>query len=89
MQPEEVSQDMPPEASHGIFDEKSNQIIEAFGASLEKHEIHSGFCVLFDENDGFKPKVFFRGDLIEITKHTSRVLNQMRYKIIQDLNGNF
>jgi hypothetical protein len=81
--------DMPSEAPQGIFDEKSNHVIESFGASLEQTGINKAFCVLFDENDKFKPKVFFRGELFEITKHTSRILNQMRYKIIEDLNGNF
>lgn len=85
----ESEHDVPSAAPQGIFDEKSNQVIEAFGASLEKTGINNAFCVLFDENDKFKPKVFFRGELFDITKHTSRILNQMRYKIIEDLNGNF
>lgn len=80
----------PVEASQqGIFDTKFNEAIDALGNVLEKHQLSHAICIVFDENDEYKPKVFFRGELFEIVKHTSKVLNQMKYKIMNELNGNF
>jgi hypothetical protein len=71
------------------FDAKSSEAIDAFGQALATSGLNAAFCVIFDETDSYKPKVFYRGDMFEITRHTSRILNQMRFKLIGELNGNF
>jgi hypothetical protein len=71
------------------FDTKSSEAIDTFGQALASSGLNAAFCVIFDEADNYKPKVFYRGDMFEITRHTSRILNQMRFKLIGELNGNF
>ena len=71
------------------FDTKSSEAIDTFGQALASSGLNAAFCVIFDETDNYKPKVFYRGDMFEITRHTSRILNQMRFKLIGELNGNF
>ena len=71
------------------FDTKSSEAIDTFGQAVAASGLNAAFCVIFDETDNYKPKVFYRGDMFEITRHTSRILNQMRFKLIGELNGNF
>lgn len=76
-------------SSQEIFAQKSEHAIELFGQALENAGLNLAFCVIYDVENNNEPKVFYRGDMVNVTKHTSRVLNMMRHKIINELNGNF
>ena len=88
-EPEDTSAKSSDPTLQGIFDQKSTEIIEEFGESLEKGDVDLAFCVIFDKTNGSQPKVFYRGELFEITKHVSKILNQMKYKLMNEINGNF
>ncbi len=87
--PEKPLSDIAEPSAQINFDQKANIAIDVFGESLEKTNINLAFCVVFDPDKDFEPKVFYRGSLVDVTKHTSKVLNAMRFKLINELNGNF